>query len=71
MKIKAFVDMTLAPTIRDGVLQLMRLSGLGIVESDTNILSKFSSPRGRRPLAFLVLNKTSICTLHPQAEKNS
>jgi potassium/chloride transporter 9 len=30
MKIKAFVDMTLAPTIRDGVLQLMRLSGLGI-----------------------------------------
>ena len=29
LKIKAFVDMTLAPTIRDGVLQLMRLSGLG------------------------------------------
>jgi potassium/chloride transporter 9 len=29
MKIKAFVDMTSAPNIRDGVLQLMRLSGLG------------------------------------------
>jgi potassium/chloride transporter 9 len=29
MKIKAFVDMTSAPTIRDGVAQLMRLSGLG------------------------------------------
>jgi potassium/chloride transporter 9 len=31
MKIKAFVDMTLAPSIREGVLQLMRLSGLGII----------------------------------------
>ncbi len=30
MKIKAFVDMTLASSIRDGVVQLMRLSGLGI-----------------------------------------
>jgi potassium/chloride transporter 9 len=30
MKIKAFVDMTLAPNIRDGVMQLMRLSGLGM-----------------------------------------
>jgi solute carrier family 12 (potassium/chloride transporters), member 9 len=29
MKIKAFVDMTTAPTIRDGVVQLIRLSGLG------------------------------------------
>ncbi|CAF3975806.1 unnamed protein product [Rotaria sp. Silwood2] len=27
MKIKAFVDMTSAPTIRDGAIQLMRLSG--------------------------------------------
>ncbi len=30
MKIKAFVDMTSALTIRDGIVQLMRLSGLGI-----------------------------------------
>lgn len=29
MQIKAFVDMTSAPTIRDGVMQLVRLSGLG------------------------------------------
>ncbi|CAF1067493.1 unnamed protein product [Rotaria magnacalcarata] len=38
MKIKAFVDMTLAPTIRDGVLQLMRLSGLGGLRPNTVIL---------------------------------
>jgi potassium/chloride transporter 9 len=31
MKIKAFVDMTSAPTIRDGVIQLIRLAGLGIL----------------------------------------
>lgn len=30
MKIKAFVDMTSATTIRDGAIQLMRLAGLGI-----------------------------------------
>jgi potassium/chloride transporter 9 len=31
MKIKAFVDMTSAATIREGIIQLMRLSGLGIL----------------------------------------
>ena len=30
MKIKAFVDMTSASSIRDGTIQLMRLSGLGM-----------------------------------------
>ncbi len=34
MKIKAFVDMTSAPTIRDGVIQLIRLAGLGILIED-------------------------------------
>jgi potassium/chloride transporter 9 len=40
MKIKAFVDMTLAPNIRDGVLQLMRLSGLGRFSFLINNLSE-------------------------------
>ncbi|CAF1237766.1 unnamed protein product [Rotaria sordida] len=43
MKIKAFVDMTLAPTIRDGVLQLMRLSGLGGLRPNTVILGFYDS----------------------------
>jgi potassium/chloride transporter 9 len=34
MKIKAFVDMTSASTIRDGVVQLIRLAGLGILIED-------------------------------------
>ncbi|CAF0776434.1 unnamed protein product [Rotaria sordida] len=38
MKIKAFVDMTAAPTIRDGVIQLVRLSGLGGLRPNTVIL---------------------------------
>ena len=42
MKIKAFVDMTLAPTIRDGVLQLMRLSGLGIYKKACQHMLKAS-----------------------------
>ncbi|CAF3840149.1 unnamed protein product, partial [Adineta steineri] len=38
MKIKAFVDMTSASNIRDGVAQLMRLSGLGGLRPNTIIL---------------------------------
>jgi potassium/chloride transporter 9 len=38
MKIKAFVDMTSAPTIRDGVVQLIRLAGLGGLRPNTIIL---------------------------------
>ncbi|CAF4195717.1 unnamed protein product, partial [Adineta steineri] len=43
MKIKAFVDMTLAPSIRDGVLQLMRLSGLGGLRPNTVILGFYDN----------------------------
>ncbi|CAF4421600.1 unnamed protein product [Rotaria socialis] len=38
MKIKAFVDMTAAPNIRDGATQLIRLSGLGGLRPNTVIL---------------------------------
>jgi len=43
MKIKAFVDMTSAPTIRDGVLQLIRLSGLGGLRPNTVILGFYDN----------------------------
>ena len=43
MKIKAFVDMTSAPTIRDGVVQLMRLSGLGGLRPNTVILGFYDT----------------------------
>lgn len=43
MKIKAFVDMTAAQTIRDGVLQLIRLSGLGGLRPNTIILGFYDS----------------------------
>ena len=43
MKIKAFVDMTTAPTIRDGVVQLIRLSGLGGLRPNTIILGFYDS----------------------------
>ncbi|CAF4580420.1 unnamed protein product [Rotaria sp. Silwood1] len=43
MKIKAFVDMTSAPTIRDGVVQLIRLSGLGGLRPNTVILGFYDN----------------------------
>ena len=43
MKIKAFVDMTTAPTIRDGVVQLIRLSGLGGLRPNTIILGFYDT----------------------------
>lgn len=43
MKIKAFVDMTSAPTIRDGVVQLIRLSGLGGLRPNTIILGFYDN----------------------------
>lgn len=43
MKIKAFVDMTTAPTIRDGVVQLIRLAGLGGLRPNTVIIGFYDS----------------------------
>ncbi|CAF1237544.1 unnamed protein product, partial [Didymodactylos carnosus] len=43
MKIKAFVDMTLSSSIREGVLQLIRLSGLGGLRPNTVILGFYDN----------------------------
>jgi hypothetical protein len=45
MKIKAFVDMTSAATIREGIIQLMRLSGLGILMKMSIFILKYFSYR--------------------------
>ena len=46
MKIKAFVDMTSAPTIHEGVMQLVRISGLGNDEHCSRRDGVNDSPRG-------------------------
>ncbi|KAK9753307.1 Solute carrier family 12 [Popillia japonica] len=56
MKVKAFIELTVAKTVREGFQHLMRLSGMGAMKPNTVVLGFLDK---EQPLDFLTNNEST------------